>query len=112
VLNQICSADGDSSADAAIDACSFEPDEITATLDGRQLTIKKDSSADIFTFHAQRDSSTGFAEGPNPAVSWGYWVGPITVPVGRHVLRFSGSAGGFELDVTYKLQVARTASSR
>jgi len=105
VLNQICSA-GDTSPEVAIDACSFEPEEVVASLDGRQLAIEKDSSAGIFTFDAQRDSSTGFAEGPNAAVSWGYWVGPITVPVGRHVLRFSGSDDGFELDVTYRLRVA------
>lgn len=106
VLNQICSADGDSSPEVALDACSFEPDEVAASLDGQRLAIKKDTSADIFTFDAQRDSSTGFAEGPNAAVSWGYWVGPITVPAGRHVLRFHGSDDGFELDVTYALQVA------
>lgn len=106
VLNQICLADKSQETTRALNDCSSAADTQSASLDGNPLVVEEATSEGVFTFET-RSGTVGFPPGRHGAVASGLWVGPLAVPAGDHTLKFSGRAGSFELDVTYRLKVGR-----
>lgn len=104
VLSAVCEPTPGDTARQAIQRCSADVEQATASLDGKPLPVKEEDSGEVFTFTADALSQT-LSEGRHDAVAWGVWVGPLTVAPGAHTLSFKGVAGSFSTSVTYQLTV-------
>jgi hypothetical protein len=104
ILNQICLVARGESANQALEDCTVNVDEATATLDGKPAATTV-ATAPAFSFSVRPHSSTGFSPGIHQAVTWGVWVGPLPLAPGKHTLTFKGVSGSFEVAVEYDLTV-------
>lgn len=105
VINRICTVPSGVTSAQALSSCTAPVDSATASLDGKPLVAKEETSGGIFTFVARMRSSTGFSPGRHRAVAWGLWVGPIDLSPGKHIVRLSGQIGSFTTTVRYRLSV-------
>ena len=101
LLNRVCPLESGRSAESAIEGCAFADRRTSATLDGRALRAKEDTSGGAF--HLEGAEALGLGAGD--VVAWGIWAGPVTLAPGRHTLVISGSAADFAVGVTYTLTV-------
>lgn len=108
VINQICTVASGEQVSQALHSCSGVVDSAAATLDGVPLSLAESTSGAAFAFTARPDSSTGFAPGVHQAVAWGLWVGPTSLTVGHHTLKFAATSGSFATDVTYQITVTNS----
>lgn len=109
IINQVCIVPSGQTSTEALASCTASVDAVNASLDGRTLRPKEETSKTAFTFTAQPRSSTGFSAGPHQAVAWGLWIGPMQLSTGKHILAISGRAGTFTTTVTYRLTVTGVA---
>lgn len=89
---------------------------LSVTLDGKPVPNLRRVRSDLFATALPEDNlfDSDACNVPGrvfwPSIDDGYYTRINALPPGEHTLRFTGTtAGGFSLDVTYKLTVVRTS---
>jgi hypothetical protein len=101
------------------------PNQFDATLDGKPLHLKNDEAhkvqSDLFDLTLPKDNVWGEPEGPDKAITQGWWIMLKPLPTGEHTLHYTtgyrdtrsdpsippgqGNLAPYIQDVTYRLNV-------